>query len=443
MKKMSKKGYVLGIIILLMVSSIASSAAVKGIKYEQTAISTEETILNSTDPNIMEIIEMINESLLREFLTVLAVEIGPRKTGTYGTEKAAEYMYDQFTDMGLEVRYQHWASFNDRSPFRYYKDKNVEATLKGIDDSNDEVLVFNAHYDTTKRSPGAVDDGSGVAAVLAAAYVLSQFTFNRTIKFVAFSGEEIGLLGSRAYATEQYKENTDILVEFNADMIGYAVTADEGRNISVSSTEDSKWIVDEIKDINENYGINFNVRTGWTMRPGGERHGSDYYDFVLYGYEAVAFWESGNYRKYMHTPEDTIDKVNFSYLTNMTRLIAASLAHMADIDVYYPQIRIGAPRRGRLYFEDRTLKKYKFERTIVIDDVLIYTEVKAGDAPIEKVEFYYDGKLAYTDTDMPYQWRLNKLSIRKHRVEVILHDEIGRTARDQVTFRFINICLKK
>lgn len=284
---------------------------------------------------------------------------------------------------------------------------------------------------------------SGVAAVLAAAYVLSQFEFNRTIKFVAFSGEEIGLLGSRAYAKELYKNNTDILVEFNADMIGYAVTADEGRNMSISSTEDAKWIVDEIKDVNENYGIDFNVRTGWTMRPGGARHGSDYYDFVLYGYEAVAFWESGNYRDYMHTPEDTIDKVNFSYLANMTRLIAASLAHMADIDVYYPQIKIGAPRRGRLYFEDRTIKKYKFERTIVIDDVLICTEVKAGDAPIEKVEFYYDGKLVYTDTDMPYQWRLNKLSIRKHTVEVVLHDEIGRTARDQVTFRFINMRLKK
>lgn len=159
MKKMSKKGYVLGIIILLMGSSIISSAAVIGIKYEQTILSTEETILSSTDPKIMEIIEMINESLLREFLTVLSVEIGPRKTGTYSTEKAAEYMYDQFTDMGLEVRYQHWASFNDRRPFRHYKDKNVEATLKGIDDSNDEILVFNAHYDTTKRSPGAIDDG--------------------------------------------------------------------------------------------------------------------------------------------------------------------------------------------------------------------------------------------------------------------------------------------
>ena len=127
----------------------------------------------------------------------------------------------------------------------------------------------------------------------------------------------------------------------------------------------------------------------------------------------------------------------------MTRLIVASLAHMADIEVYYPQVNIGAPRRGRLYFEDGTLKKYKYERTVVIDDFLICADVKPGDVPIEKVEFKYDGKLVYTDTEMPYQWRLNKRSLRKHTVEVILHDELGRTAKDQVTFRFINILMKK
>ena len=46
---------------------------------------------------------MINESLLQTFLEGLVL-IGPRKIGTYGAEKAAEYLYDHFTDMGLETR---------------------------------------------------------------------------------------------------------------------------------------------------------------------------------------------------------------------------------------------------------------------------------------------------------------------------------------------------
>ena len=126
-------------------------------------------------------------------------------------------------------------------------------------------------------------------------------------------------------------------------------------------------------------------------------------------------------------------------MTNMTKLIVASLAHMADIEVYYPQITIGAPKRGRFYFEDRTFFIFKYERTKVIDDLLICAKVKPGSAPIEKVEFYYDGKLVFSDTEMPYQWRLNKLSIRKHTVKVKLYDELGRTASDKVTFRYINL----
>lgn len=80
---------------------------------------------------------------------------------------------------------------------------------------------------------------------------------------------------------------------------------------------------------------------------------------------------------------------------------------------------------------------------MVIDDFLICNEVKPGDAPIEKVEIYYDDELVNTDIEMPYQWRLNKLSIKKHTIEVIVYDEKGRTASDKVTFRYINLNTKK
>jgi len=116
---------------------------------------------------------------------------------------------------------------------------------------------------------------------------------------------------------------------------------------------------------------------------------------------------------------------------------------MADIDVYYPQIEISSPRRGRLYFEGITLKKFKYARTVVLDDILICTDVTPGDASIENVKFYYDGKLVFTDSDAPYQWRLNKRSIKEQTVEVILYDEKGRTARDQVSFLYMNLFLKK
>lgn len=443
MRKNRGKVCIIFSIILILCSPIISSMSNTTINIENPVAQSEKvTIEKNLNPDIATAIQMVNESLLREYMRVLTVEIGPRMTGTYGCEEAAKYMFEQFENMGLETRYHYWEGISDRRPFRKYRSQNVEATHYGKDDTCDEILVFNAHYDTIKTSPGAIDDGSGTVAVMAAAYVLSQFEFNRTIKFVCFSGEEVGLLGSRNYVRELYKNDTEILVEFNADMIGYANTSEEGRIVRVSPSQDAKWITDEIGNVNEDYGIDFTIERGWNISADYARSGSDFYDFILHGYDAVAFWEKGSYN-YFHDPEDTFDKVNFSYLTNVTRLIVASIAHMADIDVYYPHVTIGAPRRGRLYFEDRTLKKFKYERTIVIDDFLIHAEVKPGDAPIEKVEFYYDGKLIHTDTEMPYQYRLNKFSIRKHTVEVIVYDELGRTAQDKVKFRYINLNRKK
>lgn len=369
MKKNYLEACVLGTIILFLGNPIISSTSISVTQeYQTTEFDSDKSTNLGTDPKIIQAIEMVNESLMYEFLWGL-LKYGPRRTSTYGCEKAGGWLYQEFEDMQLETRYQEWTHCNFKKYPKFYRSKNIKATLPGNGDLSEELLIVNAHYDTVKDAPGAIDDGAGVAAVLTAAYVLRQFDFNRTIKFVAFSGEEVGLLGSRAYVNEIYEDDPDILVEFNVDGVGYATTAQHGRNITLVPTEDAKWIVNEMKGVNEDYEINFNVRDSWIIEPGGpRRYTSDFYDFVLHGYEAIAFWGSEPY-PYWHSPEDTIDKVNFSYLVNITKLIVASLAHMADIDVYYPQIRIGAPRRGVLYFEDRTVKNYRYARTVVIDVV--------------------------------------------------------------------------
>ena len=443
MKKISTKICVFGIIIFLLSSTTAASSSIFTSQKLTPKVSTDKLeILSFPDPTkITQAIEMVNESLVRQFLEEL-VAFGPRVTGTYGCDKSAEYLFKQFENMGLETRYQRWTSFNKIIPMLRYTGKNVEGALPGKDPTK-EVLIFNGHYDTVKVSPGADDDGSGVAAILTAAYVLSNFEFNRTIKFVAFSGEEQGLFGSRAYAKKAYENNEKILVEFNADGIGYAETAQGGRKISLSSTEDAKSVVNKIKEVNDNYNINFNINLAWIMKPGGLLRISDFYDFVLYGYESVAFWQSEANIAYFHTSEDTIEHINFSYLANVTKLIVGSLAYLADIENEYPQVKIVSPRRGSLYFEDRILKVFRHEKTLVIDDIFINAEATPGNAPIEKVEFYYNGKLKYTDTDAPYQWRLNQLSLLRHKITVIAYDELGRTAGYELKFIFINLNKKR
>ena len=227
-------------------------------------------------------------------------------------------------------------------------------------------------------------------------------------------------------------------MEFNADMVGYANTSEEGRTVYISKTQDAQWAIDEIKKVNQDYSLNFNILSGWNMSADDGRHGSDFFDFILHGYESIAFWESGNYG-YAHTPYDSFEKVNFSYLTNMTRLMVASLAHIADIETYYPDVKIETPKRGQLYYKDKVIQKFKHENTIVIGQLVVCAKVKPGDSPIEKVEFYYDNDLIFTDADAPYQWLLNSKSMKKHTIQIIAYDEKGRSASDKINFYFFNL----
>jgi hypothetical protein len=141
----------------------------------------------------------------------------------------------------------------------------------------------------------------------------------------------------------------------------------------------------------------------------------------------------------MHTPNDNISNVNFSYLVNTTRHIAATIAILADMDIEQPQIYIANPRFGKILFNDNEKKTYKYKTPIIIDETNIYVEEKQGAYPIEKVEFYYDNKLFFTDTEKPYEYMLNKPSIGFHKIKVIAYDSIGTYATDEMKILFINI----
>jgi len=95
----------------------------------------------------------------------------------------------------LEASYHNWSRSG-------YTNRNLIGTLPGTARSNELVLV-TAHLDDMPggaRAPGADDNASGSVAVLTAAEVFTQFRFERTVRFILFTGEEQGLLGSAQYA---------------------------------------------------------------------------------------------------------------------------------------------------------------------------------------------------------------------------------------------------
>lgn len=387
-------------------------------------------LVNSTD-KISEILSMIDENLILNYLQII-VGFGPRTTGSYGCEKAASYIYHQFTEMQLTTRFQNWTSWGNRYHPHFYTSQNIEGTLFGT--KHLSAIIFNAHYDSVAQGPGANDDGSGTAAVLAAAYALSHFDFKRTIKFVTFSGEEIGLLGSRVYTKEAYKKNESILIEINADMIGY----DEGsRTMTVTATEDAGWVANVFQNINTNYSIGLTLNRGKINRVNHKMSGSDYASFLPYGWESVCCWE-GDHDPNFHSPQDNLTNVNISYLVNTTRIIAATLAYLADLSTTPPQVRITSPRLG--YFYNAGMKKIEINefKTTVIDDIWIWAEVDYVTTPIERAEFYFDGKLVYTDMDPPFKWHFNKFSVKKHQITVFVYNQLGQNSSDWREIRFIN-----
>jgi hypothetical protein len=244
--------------------------------------------------------------------------LGPRRTGTSACVAAASYIYSQFENMSLPVRYAHWNNGG-------YSSDNVETTINGTNESSNEIFIVCAHYDTVSAGVGADDDTSGTCAVLMAALVMSQYQFDHTIKFVTFSGEEQGLLGSEVYAQEAKNQGWDIIGVLNCDMISYAITSNDGNNLLVYVNSASEWL----------YTYTFNVNTEYveytqlTVHHGGSPPGgSDHESFWAQGYDAIFYFEYTE-TPYYHTAQDTMAHINASYAVKNIRLAIATLAELA------------------------------------------------------------------------------------------------------------------
>ncbi len=273
-------------------------------------------MLSSMDGTVLELIQEIDESLLLGYLEDL-VDFGPRVTGSNACSKAGDYIYDTFQSMGLDVRYHEWSYYG-------YNGNNIEATIHDSSGTSNQILIICAHYDSVPGSPGADDNGSGTAAVLAIADILSKYTFDINIRFVTFDGEEQGLLGSHVYALEA-KNNADrIIAVLNADMIGYAITQSHEKKIKVYHDNQSNWLVNFTDDVAEQYLAHIDL----DVIPSGYSWGSDHSSFWDQGYSAV-FYHEYKFNDYYHSSQDIIANMNIPYLEKCTKLVMATLGELA------------------------------------------------------------------------------------------------------------------
>ena len=175
--------------------------------------------------------QVISEELVKKHLyTLSSDEMEGRKAGTKGIEKAAQYIASEFEKIGL-IPFENLTSFRQNFRANNIEMSNIIGVLEGRS-MKDEYVVISAHYDHLgKKSEGegdliyngADDDASGTTAVLTLAQYFKELGTNeRSIVFIAFTGEEMGLLGSRYFGKDV--DASKFIAGINIEMIGKTST---------------------------------------------------------------------------------------------------------------------------------------------------------------------------------------------------------------------------
>jgi Zn-dependent M28 family amino/carboxypeptidase len=235
---------------------------------------------------------------------------------------------------------------------------NIVAVLPGAAQPEKRIIVA-AHYDSINLrahgdkaaeapAPGADDDASGTAVALELARVMSQFRFRKTIVFVAFSGEEIGLVGSSRYASRAKANHEQIEAVFNNDIVGANVIGithddilgsdddagglgDTGNRLRVYSPDPpdspSRQLARDIQDAAQRYVPLVKIE----LISSADRYdrGGDQIPFQKNGFAAVRLTSASEHSILQHTADDTPEGVSPSFTANVARVNGATIASLA------------------------------------------------------------------------------------------------------------------
>ncbi len=183
-------------------------------------------------------------------------------------------------------------------------------------------------------APGVTDDGSGTAAVMELARVMSQHQFDKSVVFILFAGEEVGLSGSQVYAAQAKKDGMQIEAVLNNDIIGSDVSGNGRSSSSVlrvfsSGPDDgaTRELARYTKSIAERYVPSMQVQMVFR----GDRflRGGDHRPFVNAGFATVRLTSASENYENQHTATDTFANTSVPYATRAARMNAAVLASLA------------------------------------------------------------------------------------------------------------------
>jgi Peptidase family M28/PA domain len=228
--------------------------------------------------------------------------------------------------------------------------QNVVGVLEGSDPQlKNEYVVFSAHYDHLQTNdkgeiyPGADDDGSGTTAVLTIAHAMSIDHPKRSVMVIFHAGEELGLLGSEYNTDYAPAVPLDkIVADLNIDMIGRSKPPGDQDRLDQHLTDantvylvGSDRISKELHGISEKTNAEFqklNLDYYYNAPTNPERiyFRSDHWNYAKHGIPVI-FYFDGTHVDY-HKPTDTVNKIDFTKLTKVTRLVFETGWRLANLD---------------------------------------------------------------------------------------------------------------
>src|SRR4029453_10636488 len=294
-----------------------------------------------------------DEIALREELHAnvqkVARENGGRNMWDYAQlNAAADFINDSFSRAGLRTR-------RDSYETRGQPCHNIEAEIAG---NRPEIIVIGAHYDSVFGSPGANDNGSGAAAVLALAQRFAareterhppRRTPNKTLRFVAFVNEEppyflSGEMGSQVYARRCKERGDKISAMISLETIGYFSDAPHsqtyptpglglfypkgGKFIGFVSNVHSRPLLRRVITLVRKPGkIPSEGASLPAFIPGVSW--SDQWSFWQHGYQAIMVTDTAPFRyPYYHSSNDTPDKLDYDRFTLVVSGIAKVIENL-------------------------------------------------------------------------------------------------------------------
>lgn len=268
---------------------------------------------------------------------------------------------------------------------------NVIATLKGTDTSDHRIFLISGHIDNmrtnvmnrTDDAPGANDDGSGSAAVIECARIMSKHNFPATIIFVTVSGEEQGLLGAYFLANKAKKENWNIEAVLNNDIMGSNNSSETGiidntrirvfseglplyetektakgiRQFGLENDGKARQLARYVKEIGERYVENIEVVM--VYRNDRFLRGGDHTPYVENGFAAVRITEMNE--NYYHQHQDVRKEngiqygdlpefMDFEYLRKNAAVNLSNLANLAKAPAMPEEVKVDTKRLGNFTY---------------------------------------------------------------------------------------------